>query len=40
VIRQEAEPEVTLMDGLRAQKVVWAAEESIKIGQPVKVDLG
>jgi len=39
VIRGEAEPVVTLLDGLRAQKLIWGAEESIKTGQPVDIRL-
>ena len=34
-----AEPRSTLMDGLRAQKLIWAAEESAQSGLPVSVQL-
>ena len=39
VIRGKAAPVVTLADGLRAQKLIWGAEESIKTGQPVEIRL-
>ncbi len=39
VIKGTAQPFPTVMDGLRAQKLIWAAEESIETGQPVQVDL-
>ena len=39
VIKGTAKPAVTLMDGLRAQKLIWAAEESVKTGRPVEVEL-
>jgi len=39
VIQGRAQPAATLMDGLRAQKLVWAAEESAKTGEPVDVTL-
>jgi predicted dehydrogenase len=39
VIRDEAPPRATLLDGLRAQKLIWAAEESSRTRRPVEVDL-
>ncbi len=39
IVFKGVEPEVSIRDGLRAQKLVWAAEESIKLGQPVEVTL-
>ena len=39
VIQGRAEPRATLLDGLRAQKLTLAAEESTQTGQPVNVHL-
>lgn len=39
MVRHGTEPAVTLRAGLRAQKLVWAAEESIALKRPVKVEL-
>ena len=39
IVLNGAKPEVSIRDGMRAQKLVWAAEESIKLGRPVEVAL-
>ena len=36
-IRDEREPSVTSVDGLRAVEVVLAANDSARAGQPVKI---
>jgi myo-inositol 2-dehydrogenase/D-chiro-inositol 1-dehydrogenase len=39
VVKGTEEPRSTLLDGLRAQKMTLAAEQSTRTGQPVKVEL-
>lgn len=39
VVRRGVKPLISLRDGLRVQKLVWAAEESSIKGMPVQVDL-
>jgi predicted dehydrogenase len=38
-IRLDQEPQITGVDGLNTVKLLAAAEESIRVGQPVEVDL-
>jgi predicted dehydrogenase len=39
VVKGAKEPRSTLLDGLRAEKLTLAAEESVRIGKPAEVDL-
>lgn len=39
VVLKGVQPEVSIRDGLRAQKLVWASEASIQQGRPVEVTL-